>query len=187
MSNKELHPLTEIINKNQKNKSHLLRQAALRWLSKQFPQAFDNTMRIRPLKKGIIHDILKHSLDSEISKSKLREAVGLYTSRIDYLTCLKVREPRIDLQGSIVEEVSTEEAQKAALKIKRKVERNIKELRKSTVKVKSADFTYQQSQSTTAPDAPAIVVKTPKTIDPKAVARLKEKLGLAKRGLIPEN
>lgn len=42
----------------------------------------------------------------------------LFTRRLDYLACLKLREMRIDLQGNDVGEVSAEEAEYAAAKIK---------------------------------------------------------------------
>lgn len=66
-------------------------------------------------------DILQHAEKAEqvgISKSKLREAVVLFTRRLDYLACLKAREVRIDLHGNPVAEVTEEEAEHASMKIK---------------------------------------------------------------------
>src|SRR5262245_21314590 len=103
MRKQELHPRTAVINKAQKNKSKKARTDALLWLAANFPAAFDNSLRIRPLKIGIMDDILLYADKAEevgISKSKLREAVVLFTRRLDYLACLKLRELRIDLQGN---------------------------------------------------------------------------------------
>ena len=102
------------------------RQQALSWLALKFPEALDNRLRIRPLKIGILQDILTHADEAAsagISKTKLREALVLFTRRIDYLTCLKAREIRVDLQGHPTAPVTPEEAEKAALKIKKRVEK----------------------------------------------------------------
>ena len=65
-----------------------------------------------------------------VSRSKLREAVVLFTRRIDYLTSLKAKEMRIDLEGQAVEAVSAEEAERASLKIKKRVEKSARNARK---------------------------------------------------------
>lgn len=133
MRKQELHPRTAVLNKSQKNKSKKARIDALLWLAANFPDAFDNSLRIRPLKKGIMDDILLYAdkaLEAGVSKSKLREAVVLFTRRLDYLACLKAREMRVDLQGNVVSEVSEEEAEHAATKIKKRVEKSVKNARK---------------------------------------------------------
>ncbi|MDR3441981.1 MAG: ProQ/FinO family protein [Legionella sp.] len=133
MRKQELHPRTVVINKTQKNKSKKARTDALVWLATNFPTAFDNSVRIRPLKTGIMDDILLHAdkaLEAGISKSKLREAVVLFTRRLDYLACLKLREMRVDLQGNDFAEVSAEEAEHAAAKIKKRVEKSVRNARK---------------------------------------------------------
>lgn len=133
MRKQELHPRTAVLNKSQKNKSKRARSDALLWLAANFPTAFDNSLRIRPLKAGIMDDILQHAdkaLEVGISKSKLREAVVLFTRRLDYLTCLKAREMRIDLQGNVVTEVSEDEAEHASAKIKKRVEKSARNARK---------------------------------------------------------
>ncbi|VEB33752.1 ProQ/FinO family protein [Legionella cherrii] len=133
MRKQELHPRTAVINKTQKNKSKKARTDALLWLAAHFPEAFDNSLRIRPLKIGIMDDILLHAdnaAEQGISKSKLREAVVLFTRRLDYLACLKLREMRIDLHGNVVGEVSEEEAEHAAVKIKKRVEKSVRNARK---------------------------------------------------------
>lgn len=136
MRKQELHPRTAVINKAQKIKSKKARTDALLWLAANFPAAFDNSLRIRPLKVGIMDDILLHADKAEavgISKSKLREAVVLFTRRLDYLACLKLREMRIDLQGNEVATVSEEEAEHAAIKIKKRIEKGVRNARKTQI------------------------------------------------------
>lgn len=127
MNNKRiLHPHTVVINQLQKQKAKQLRQEALNWLATRFPEAFDNRVRIRPLKIGIIQDLLQYAEEAEqagISKAKLREAVNIFTRRLDYLICLKAREMRIDLEGKPVAEVNKEDAEKAASKLKKRLEK----------------------------------------------------------------
>jgi ProP effector len=216
MRKQELHPRTAIINKKQKNESKNARLNALRWLAKKFPSAFDNSLQIRPLKLGIMDDVLTHADDAEkegISKSKLREAVVVFTRRIDYLTSLKAQEIRIDLDGNPTAAVTEDEAEKAASKIKRRVENSAKNARKTSTtptptpsinrpvypsNYKSAEHapTYYSERSSdsdisggsynkpvNSPKSPAVIVKTKssKQLDPQAVARLKEKLGLSRK------
>lgn len=195
MRKQEKHPYTEIINAKQKNLSRQKRQEALSWLAKNFPQAFDNTQNIRPLKKGIMDDILKHekTKQANISSSKLREAVVIFARRIDYLITLKSREMRIDLEGNIVEPVSEDEAMRAAQKIKKMVEKSVKNSRKTVLNTpgtarnySSRGYNFEQNNLIDDNKAnnktPAITIKnkTTRNFDPTAVLRLKEKLGLAR-------
>ena len=134
MRRQELHPRTAVINKSQKNQSKMARNDALIWLAATFPLAFDNTLSINPLKVGIIDDVLLHAdqaAEAGISRSKLREALVLFTRRIDYLTCLKAREMRVDLQGNPVEMVTEDDAEKASLKIKKRIEKCVRNARKT--------------------------------------------------------
>ena len=187
MSKQKLHPVTEIINKKQQAKAKQSRIEALRWLSKTFPKAFDDTVSIHPLKIGIMQDILGHTAllnAPDLSKTKLREAVIRFTRRIDYLACLKAREMRIDLEGNPTTLVSEEEALKAAQKIKKQIEKNIKIAQQTTPAP-----THNDTIDEPAYVAPKVVTATkvivkhkiPKSFDPAAVARLKEKLGLSKQ------
>lgn len=133
MSKQELHPRTAVLNKSQKNHSKKLRLEALAWLAHQFPAVFDNSLCIRPLKAGIMDDILQHVDKAQaagISRSKLREAVVVFTRRLDYLACLKAREMRVDLDGQEVTEVTQEEAEHAALKIRKRIEKSARNARK---------------------------------------------------------
>lgn len=152
MRKQELHPRTAVINRSQKNQSKRARSDALLWLAANFPDAFDNSLRIRPLKIGIMSDILQHAEKAEqvgISKSKLREAVVLFTRRLDYLTCLKAREMRVDLQGKPVSEVTEEEAEHASIKIKKRVEKSVKNARKQ-VSGKTAKSSSNNQQMTSS-------------------------------------
>ncbi len=150
MRKQELHPRTAIINKSQKNHSKRARSEALVWLAAHFPKAFDNSLRIRPLKRGIMDDILHYAekaAEAGISKSKLREAVVVFTRRLDYLACLKAREMRIDLDGNIVSDVSVEEADHAAAKIKKRVEKSVRNARKAQSGKSSHSTGATQSQN----------------------------------------
>lgn len=212
MRRQELHPCTAVINKEQKNKSKKARSDALLWLAATFPEVFDNSIRIRPLKIGIMEDILAHAEEAEvvgISRSKLREAVVLFTRRIDYLTCLKTREMRVDLRGKPVAMVTDEEAERATIKIKKRIEKSARNARKSLISkipnhynLKPVNQPNAQSSQELMPNYPerapafsaqnivaqstraaSVVVKnkTSRQFDPDAVARLKEKLGLSRK------
>ncbi|MGQ3892493.1 ProQ/FinO family protein [Legionella sp. CNM-4043-24] len=212
MRRQELHPRTAVLNKSQKNKSRKARGDALQWLAARFPSVFDNSLRIQPLKAGIMDDILAFSDEAEaagISRSKLREAVVLFTRRIDYLACLKAREMRVDLEGNPVTEVTEVEAENAAAKIRKRVEKSARNARKAMagkvpehygVRPKAAAMPEQSDTSphhferppvfsahnpfAPQPKSVASVVvkhKTARQFDPDAVARLKEKLGLSRK------
>lgn len=161
MRKQDLHPRTAIINKTQKNQSRQARNQALEWLAITFPKAFDNTLSIHPLKTGIVDDILKYAeniANTAISRSKIREAVVVFTRQIDYLTCLKAREMRIDLDGNPIEQVTEEQAEKAAMKIKKRIEKNARNARKMLNNSLSASSdiksrpTKSRLNSDTAPD-----------------------------------
>lgn len=209
MRKQELHPHTAVMNTKQKNKAKKARMDALAWLADKFPKAFDTSIQIQPLKVGIMADILVYADEAQaagISKSKLREAVVLFTRRIDYLTCLKARGMRIDLQGNPISQVSDDDVERAVLKIKKRVEKSAKNARKNAATKpamntkKSSQPTYSQSgnefsyytdrtpayampnQAEQAARSASVVVthKQARQYDPSAVARLKEKLGLSR-------
>jgi len=150
MRKQELHPRTAVVNKTQKNQSKKARLDALQWLASNFPAAFDNSSSIRPLKAGIMDDILQHEKQAAevgISKSKLREAVVLFTRRLDYLACLKLRELRIDLHGNTFSEVTQEEAEHAAVKIKKRVDNSARNARKLIAALSAMPTTPHQNPS----------------------------------------
>ncbi|KTD46043.1 ProQ [Legionella rubrilucens] len=149
MRRQALHPLTAVINKSQKNHSKRARHEALNWLAKKFPEVFDNSQRIQPLKTGIMDDILafaEEAAEAGLSKSKLREAVVIFTRRLDYLACLKAREMRVDLQGNPVSVVTEDEAERAAAKIKRRIEKGLKNAR-NPAEAKAAPATPVKSDA----------------------------------------
>jgi ProP effector len=154
MSKQELHPRTAVLNKNQKNNSKKLREKALQWLASNFPLAFDNTLRIRPLKAGIMEEILHYADKAAadgVSKGKLREAVVIFTRRLDYLACLKSREMRVDLQGNELCEVTLEEAEHAAIKIRKRVEKSARNARKLLGSKSSTPFIASTNQNSAPP------------------------------------
>lgn len=216
MRKQDLHPRIKQHTNLQKHHSKHSRNVALEWLAHRFPEAFDNSTHIHPLKVGIMADILDHADEAEqegISRSKLREAVVVYTRRIDYLVCLKSQEIRVDLYGHAVEQVTEEEAERAAAKIRKRVEKTVRNAKKITPfgmesSSKEHDFWGQDKvlakqkpvhtpyierniERTPAfhadhglmkrknPTTVVVKTKTPRSYDPNAVARLKEKLGLS--------
>ncbi|KTC64677.1 ProQ (plasmid) [Legionella adelaidensis] len=194
MRKQELHPRTATINKKQKSESKKYRHEALTWLAKKFPLSFDNTFSIQPLKLGIMNDILQFAEQAAaegISKSKLREAVVIYTRRIDYLTSLKAMNKRIDLYGNSVDEVTVEEAQRAAEKIKKRIEKSIKNSKKAYLGRGSskAPATFAEGYlnlsnrpyvelANSQQNSVVIKHKISRNYNPSTVARLKEKLGI---------
>lgn len=199
MSHKKLHPLTAILNQKQKHQSKIERLKALHWLAKKFPEAFNNQLKIRPLKTGIMHDLLAYTDEAAkegISKAKLREAVVTFTRRVDYLTCLKAKEMRIDLHGNPTAFVTQDEAEKAALKIKNRVEKATRHAQQNIAN-KVAQYYQKQTAAprrkfhekgnvlystppATTSHTPSITVKRKFTtsVHAQTVTRLKERLGL---------
>jgi ProP effector len=183
---------TTVLNTKEKHLSKMKRQEALDWLANKFPHAFNNQTRIRPFKVGIMKDIMDYAeeaLEAGISKSKLREAVVLFTRRIDYLTCLKSKEQRINLFGESEDFVTDEEAVRAANKIKMRVEKATKHAHQTSKKPvsfhsrdsatsKTTQFTSCHTQQR---PIPSIIVrrKFHRPDESTAISRLKEKLDLS--------
>ncbi len=87
-------------------------------LFEKFPNTFFRDLaEIRPLKKGIYHDI-RGTLP--VSSRILHGAIGLYTQRQPYLRALADGKDRIDLSGKSVEPVTEEERQHALALLKTK-------------------------------------------------------------------
>lgn len=149
MRKQEIHPRTVVVNKAQKHHSKKTRLEALAWLMERFPEAFDNRLKIRPLKIGIMEDILAFTEEAQasgVSRTKLREAVVLFTRRVDYLTCLKAREVRVDLQGNPIAEVTEDEAYRASMKIKKRVEKAARNARKNLAGKVASYYQTQQNK-----------------------------------------
>lgn len=176
MKNTRLHPKVIAHNKQQQQQSNQLRVKALKWLAQTYPHAFDTSTRVRPLKKGIMDDILvKITNASELpySKAKLREAVVMFTHRMEYLSCLKNKEHRIDLDGNISEKVSEEEAKNAARLIKKRID-----------KMSRQKFSHDNANSKTnyserGSSSVVIKKKVNRTLDPEKISRIRAKLGLS--------
>ena len=199
MRKDQLHPQTKRINSRQKHQSLQAKYAALNWLSTRFPKAFDTERQIQALKIGIMDDILKYALEAEkdgISKAKLREAVVVFTRRLDYLACLKSPGFRINLEGEPVEAISEEDRQKAALKIKTRIEKSIKKQKEANkesnnelIENINENRSYRIERDPVVTKKIEIIFKnkTNKSVDPDAVERLKSKLGLSKKQEMAEN
>ncbi len=87
-------------------------------LCEEFPQAFIKEGEVKPLKIGIFDD-LKAAVEGKagFSLSKVRAALRLYTTRLQYFEALKIGAKRVDLTGAECEEVTVEHADYAAEKI----------------------------------------------------------------------
>lgn len=186
MKNKEQHPRTVSINHKQKLQCRHARQKALKWLLERFPKAFDTSEQIFPLSIGVMNDILAYAdeaAEAGISKAKLREAIVVFTRRIDYLASLKAQGIRINLQGEPCGEVTEEEALLAAQKIKKRIEKNIKNQFRASAETSSKYIQAEASMVKDSPKKTEIVFKSRPTrsMDPGAVERLKSKLGLNKK------
>ncbi|MBL9029761.1 MAG: ProQ/FinO family protein [Caedimonas sp.] len=84
-------------------------QKTILWLSEKFPQCFTIKNPV-PLKKSIHEDIFKLDLEEEDpSKTKIRKALALYTSRMRYLQAFEMATHRYDLQGNPTEEITEKE------------------------------------------------------------------------------
>ncbi len=210
MRKQELHPTTAVLNRKQKNQAKKSRAQALSWLTQRFPDVFNTETTIRPLKIGIMADLFAYAEEANaagVSRSKLREALVIFTRRIDYLTCLKAREWRVDLLGQPVAVVTEEEANQAMLKIKKRIEKSIKNARRVVEEApivvanaapdyaalyaeRNASLQQVPHYAATKPQkTPASVVikhKPTRAFDPQAVARLKEKLGLSQATLLKD-
>ena len=192
MKKNQLHPRTEKINWKQKQKCRQAKQDALNWLSARFPKAFDTEVSIHALRIGIMKDILEYAAEAQqqgISKAKLRQAVVMFTRRVDYLACLKSKGSRINLFGEPIESVTEEEAKSAAIKIKKMIEKGIQRQKKQQSELASDSKTsgpkndylpllMDEKETPTKKIEIIFKSKPSRKIDPEAVLRLKLKLGL---------
>jgi ProP effector len=95
---------------------------SLKWLKDTFPKAFVNsTTKVTALKIGIGQDIIeyvKSKADVPHSLTSIRKALSLYTHNFRYLSAsAKVGNPRIDLTGTVVGQISEEQANYAQEKL----------------------------------------------------------------------
>lgn len=211
--NKLEHPRTTQIKRQQKEEANKARIDTLKWLASTFPEAFNTERRVRPLKIGIMQDILdyieKHRPEN-ISKTKIRQVVVMFTRRMEYLVCLKCRNHRVDLDGQFAGQVTEEEAEKAAAKIKQRMEQSLTTTAHTAKKTSKKTTYHREAQAENShfnptdayqarnqshsqylaepettpanPTATQVTIKRKisRRIDPDAVARLKAKLGISK-------
>lgn len=140
---KEQHPQTVMVNNAQREKSRKAVREALSWLSTTFPKTFNVEGAIRPLKVGIDKDILAFAEANgglPFSKSVFHKVLVVFTRRMEYLTCVKMRDTRVDLNGEEVEPVSEEAAKLAILQIKKIVEKGSRIRRKAPARGPKAAF-----------------------------------------------
>ena len=94
------------------------RLSVIDWLIDYFPSAFfKKSHEVRPLKIGILNDILEFYDRLEaptFSKKKIRDAVSFYSSSPAYLSNHKEGSARIDLFGNEVDVVTHEQAHYAS-------------------------------------------------------------------------
>ena len=102
------------------------------YLANQFPKCFTTEGEVKPLKIGIFQDIIDRLGDNiQLSKTKLRLALRVYTASWRYLYSVKEGASRIDLDGNVCEAVTNEQATHAlellkASKAKVKAQRETK-------------------------------------------------------------
>lgn len=104
-------------------KNALSAHEALAWLKVTFPLAFFDGRQCKPLKVGIIKDIIDYietHPELSVSKTKVRLAVVQYTRQRYYITHLREGADRIDLTGTPAGQVNEEEAKSAQFKLRRK-------------------------------------------------------------------
>lgn len=84
------------------------------WLIQTYPKCFKKT-KPQPLKHGIRNDILEdYPLDEEVfTVDNLRESLGWYRRRFQYLHAVIAKRPRIDLNGNSVADTTDEEVEEA--------------------------------------------------------------------------
>lgn len=172
--------------RKQKAQANQLRVETLNWLAKTFPEAFDTRHRIRPLKIGIMKDVLDYAQTLEnkpFSNSKLRQAVVMFTHRIDYLTAVKLKNPRIDLYGQVVEEITDKQAKNARALIEWQMDKMTlryqeKEMIKPVLKTSESKVANDGAAASTSIPNVIIKRKFSRSVNSETMNRLKEKLGL---------
>ena len=124
----DMHPNTIEVNRKQKAAAREAEGRAQDWLINSFPASFGQIEhRIYPLKLCIIDDIFEHleqDTEAHISKTKIRQVVKRFVRQLDYLVSVKYRNPRINLDGHKVGQVTLQEAKQASEEIARRVQHN---------------------------------------------------------------
>ncbi|MCR3755751.1 MAG: RNA chaperone ProQ [Sodalis sp. Psp] len=90
------------------------------FLAERFPLCFTTKGKARPLKIGIFQDLTKQvQAEENISKTRLRSALRLYTSSWRYLHGIKLGAPRIDLNGNPCGKLETQHVEHARKKLEK--------------------------------------------------------------------
>ncbi|MDF1646339.1 MAG: ProQ/FinO family protein [Legionellaceae bacterium] len=136
---------------------HIEKQQKLKiinWLIEYFPAAFFRKTRyIKPLKIGILEDILAfhQQLDTPpFNKKILRDALTYYCTSPAYLSAQKEGKERIDLFGNEMGLVTSEQAKYARLRYERQY---------LTPKAKQATPLFEQPKDNSHP--PSLPAKQP--------------------------
>lgn len=93
-------------------RSHPLWATLAQW----YPMLFGETLR--PLKRGIFHDLM--AAHPELDAEQLKQALALHTRSTRYLSVMASGQPRHDLQGQAVEALAPEHIHHALLEVFRR-------------------------------------------------------------------
>ncbi|MBS0877246.1 MULTISPECIES: RNA chaperone ProQ [unclassified Tatumella] len=128
------------------------------FLAEQFPQCFCTEGEAKPLKIGIFQDIVERVPgDSNISKTRLRSALRLYTSSWRYLHGIKAGATRVDLDGNacgVLDEQHVEHARKQLEEAKARVQAHRAQQRARKAEA-GEEATEQRKPRKAAPRKPA--------------------------------
>jgi len=88
------------------------------WLLQTYPLCF-NKKKPQPLKHDIQEDILEnYPFDDIFTLENLRDSLGWYRRRFQYLHAVIAKRPRIDLYGNAAGEVTDKDVEKALEKLR---------------------------------------------------------------------
>jgi sRNA-binding protein len=94
------------------------------WLFQAYPLCFNKT-KPQPLKNDIQEDILEnYPFDDVFTVDNLRDSLGWYRRRLQYLHAVIAKRPRIDLYGKVAGEVTDKDVEKALEKLRVLLQKN---------------------------------------------------------------
>jgi sRNA-binding protein len=79
--------------------------AIFKELHELFPKCFDFS-NVRPLKKGIIDELIERTSREQFTENALRRFIGQYVSTPEYVNNHIIGAKRIDLDGNEIEQIS---------------------------------------------------------------------------------
>lgn len=125
-------------------------KAIIAFLCDKFPACFTQKADVKPLKIGIFKDLSERlGDDSQISRTRLRQAIRYYTSSLRYLESVKAGGKRIDLDGNACDDIDAQHetyAQERAAEVRKRI---------SERKAKLAEQRKQQEGSSDKPERKA--------------------------------